>query len=103
MSDNPPCKRLDKRLCFLQRATRPGFVRPCFPLGHRPASSCRSLIVDERRRRSRGQVMSEFMWVSVVLGMVLFVPWAGAESVAQQLIHVFERRLMSFSAWLAVL
>ncbi|MGA0084134.1 MAG: hypothetical protein ACO3P5_03825 [Steroidobacteraceae bacterium] len=47
--------------------------------------------------------MSEFMWVSVVLGMVLFVPWAGAESVAQQLIHVFERRLMSFSAWLAVL
>ncbi len=43
------------------------------------------------------------MWVSVVLGMALFVPWTNAESVAQQLIHVLEKRLMSFSAWLAVL
>lgn len=103
MSDNPRCKRLDKLLCFLQRAIRLDFVRPCFPPGHRPASSCRSVIVDECRRRSRGQVMSEFIWVSVVLGMALFVPWADGESIAQQLLQALERRLVSFSAWLAVL
>lgn len=43
------------------------------------------------------------MWVSAVLGVVLFVPWVDAEPVAQQLLRVLERRLMSFSAWLAVL
>lgn len=47
--------------------------------------------------------MSEFIWVSVVLGMALFVPWADGESIAQQLLQALERRLVSFSAWLAVL
>lgn len=47
--------------------------------------------------------MSEFIGVLGVLVVLLFMPWDGANSVADRLFQALSHRLLSFSAWLAVL
>jgi hypothetical protein len=47
--------------------------------------------------------MSEFIGVIGVLGVLLFMPWDGADSLADLLFQALAHRLSSFSAWLAVL
>ena len=52
-------------------------------------------------RGSRGQVSTEFSLMVVLLGLVLFVPWVGRQSLGELLLLALMQRVLAFSSWMA--